>query len=98
MINVPGRRVNVAAKAGDLLIWHRMTPHGSSRNTAADCRLALFFTLSPAATSEVARQEQATKWRTQWGAFGSNGGALELASSALGRRLAGLEAWPAAAG
>jgi hypothetical protein len=96
MFNVPGHRLNVFAKAGDLLIWHRMTPHGSSRNTAEDCRLALFLTLYPASDSESERRTHAIKWRTQWGAFG--GGVMEnvLEKNALGRRLAGLDAWPTA--
>ena len=89
MVNVPGRRVNVAAEAGDLLIWHRMTPHSSSRNTAEDCRLALFFTLHPV-TAE-GRQAHASSWCRQWAALGGDA----LASSVLGRRLAGLDAWPA---
>ena len=78
--------MNVAGKAGDLLIWHRMTPHGSSRNMAADCRLALFFNLYPAAVSESDRQDHMIKWQTQWGSSNVN-------TSALGRRLAGMDAW-----
>jgi hypothetical protein len=31
MGDIPGRRVNVGGEAGDLLIWNRLTPHGSSR-------------------------------------------------------------------
>ena len=86
MANVPGRRVNVAGQAGDLLIFHRMTPHGSSRNTAPDCRLALFFTLSP---DTPARDEHAAAWRKQWCGLGGDA----VASTTLGRRLAGLDSW-----
>ena len=39
MSNVPGRRVNVSGKAGDLLVWDRLTPHGSSINTSDEPRM-----------------------------------------------------------
>jgi hypothetical protein len=95
MSNVPGRRTNVAGQAGDLLIFHSMTPHGSSRNTSNDCRLALFFTLCPdgrhaGSAAAAGSDEHAASWREQWHGLGGD----ELASTALGRRLAGLDPWP----
>ena len=88
MSNVPGRRVNVSGRAGDLLVWDVYTPHGSCTNTSAEPRLALFVGLTPAKPDDpeaVAAQQEA--WRDQWG--GLPGAAL----SAHGRRLAGLEPW-----
>ena len=48
MSNVPGRRVNVCGRAGDLLVWDVYTPHGSCTNTSTEPRLALFVGLTPA--------------------------------------------------
>ena len=89
MANVPGKRVNVAGEAGDLLIWHRLTPHGSSRNNCADPRMAMFFTLTPA--QEEVAGVRAAAWREQW--CGHGHGTDAVASTPLGRRLAGLEPW-----
>ena len=88
MSNVPGRRVNVCGRAGDLLVWDVYTPHGSCTNTSAEPRLALFVSLAPAKPDDpeaVAAQQEA--WRDQWG------GLPRAALSAHGRRLAGLEPW-----
>ena len=95
MSNVPGRRVNVSGKAGDLLVWDRLTPHGSSINTSDEPRMVLFVGHTPAEAEpgdehySPSREEQAEKWRGQWG--GLEGGPRV---TELGARLAGLEPWP----
>lgn len=37
---------HIAAKAGDLIIWHHWLPHGSSPNTSSQPRLAQYFTMT----------------------------------------------------
>jgi hypothetical protein len=39
---------HIAAKAGDLIIWHSALPHGNSRNRTQQPRLCQYITMSPA--------------------------------------------------
>ena len=73
--------------AADLLIWDRLTPHGSSINTSPDPRMVLFLNCTPTDEASEATDQAAT-WRAQWG--GIEGGPRV---SELGKRLAGLQPW-----
>jgi hypothetical protein len=42
-------RVSVAARAGDLIIWHQALPHGASPNRAKRPRIVQYITLNPTA-------------------------------------------------
>jgi hypothetical protein len=44
-------RVSVAARAGDMIIWHQALPHGASPNRAKRPRIVQYITLNPT-TSE----------------------------------------------
>jgi hypothetical protein len=86
MANVPGRRVNVCAEAGSLLLWDSLLPHGSCINTSAEPRLTVFLGHSPASGD---RKQRAEDWKAQWGGLE---GSEKLTD--LGAKLAGLEEWP----
>jgi len=49
----------ISGKAGDLLIWHRLTPHANGRNESDRPRLAQYITMYPAKEdNEALRQER----------------------------------------
>ena len=49
----------IPGKAGDLLIWHSLLPHGNSRNRSTKPRLAQYITMSPPGDEAV------RAWRVQ---------------------------------
>lgn len=54
----------IPGKAGDLLIWHSLLPHGNSRNRSDSPRLAQYITMYPARTdNEEARQQRIKMWQ-----------------------------------
>ena len=55
--------VGVEMRAGDLVIWNSMLPHGTSRNMADKPRLAQYISMFPAPDDEALRQERVTSWR-----------------------------------
>jgi hypothetical protein len=44
------KRVAVAARAGDMIIWHQALPHGASPNRATRPRIVQYITLNPTTT------------------------------------------------
>lgn len=93
----------VGGKAGSLLIWSRLMPHSSARNDGARPRWVQYVTMSPAADEAARlklaaafREKRAPGWALRQKVRGQRdpepGPVAELTS--LGRRIAGLEAWP----
>jgi hypothetical protein len=94
----------IPGKAGDLLIWHRLLPHGNGRNLSARPRLAQYITMYPAREdNEELRQKRIRMWRDRLPPGGDAfpgdprgweqqyGQTAEL--SPLGRKLLGLDLW-----
>ena len=53
--DLSGREVvPIPAKAGDLVIWDRLLPHGNGRNRSSRPRLAQYITMFPAAEDDEA--------------------------------------------
>ena len=73
--------------AADLLIWDRLTPHGSSINHSADPRMVLFLNYTPAEDAGDLT-DKAGEWRAQWGGIEGSPRVSEL-----GRKVAGLKPW-----
>lgn len=93
---------SIPGRAGDLLIWNSLLPHGNGENTSPRPRLAQYISMYPAARgTEAERRERVAAWREQRAAGGwpgdprgwerRHGRRAEL--TALGRRLLGLDAW-----
>lgn len=92
----------IPGKAGDLLIWNSMLPHGNSRNKSKQPRLAQYITMSPPG-SEEDRQFRIKAWRERLSPGGKPfpgdprgleqkyGKTAELTE--LGRKLLGLDPW-----
>lgn len=54
----------IPGKAGDLLIWHSLLPHGNSRNRSNKPRLAQYITMFPAhEDNEEERQFRINAWQ-----------------------------------
>ena len=100
-----GLRVrDVPMKAGDLLIWNSLTPHGLGPNRTTRPRLAQYISMAPAdEANEPLRLQRIRMWRerlTPEGfAFPGDPRELERRTGRpaelddLGRRLLGLESW-----
>lgn len=92
----------IPGKAGDLLIWHSMLPHGNSRNQSRSPRLAQYITMFPPRDADE-RQYRIKAWQERLPprgkAFPGDPRELEqkLGKSAelteLGRKLLGADAW-----
>jgi len=53
----------IPGRAGDLLIWNRLLPHGNGHNVSDKPRLAQFITMFPVpADAEAARKERIRLW------------------------------------
>lgn len=98
--------VPIETKAGDLVIWHSLLPHGTRRNNSNRPRLAQYISMSPAREDDEAqRQERITLWRDRLPPPGKPfpgdfrqmeqrcGMTAEL--TPLGRKLLGLDRWDA---
>lgn len=96
--------VPIPGKAGDLLIWHRLLPHGNGHNTANAARFAQFISMSPArANSQEARARRVEAWQNRHTPGGKpfpgdpreweqrNQQTAKL--TPLGRKLLGLDSW-----
>jgi hypothetical protein len=90
----------IGGKAGDLVIWHRFLPHGSSPNTAQRPRMAQYILMRPAREDdEEERQRRITGWKERLTGLGKDakekehfeGRTAEL--TPLGRKLLGLDRW-----
>lgn len=56
--------IGMEMKAGDLVIWNSLLPHGTSRNTSSRPRLAQYITMFPAKEEDEAmRQERISLWK-----------------------------------
>lgn len=93
---------SIPGRAGDLLIWNSLLPHGNGENTSQRPRLAQYISMFPAARGDEAeRRERVAAWREQRAAGGwpgdprgwerRHGRRAELTD--LGRRLLGVDAW-----
>ena len=94
----------VPLKAGDLLIWNSLLPHGVSSNTSNKPRIAQYLSMSPAQQrNDTARQWRVKSWlhrlapegdpfpgdpRDWEPQFGTT-----AALTPLGRKLLGLDSW-----
>ena len=93
--------VAIPGKAGDLLIWHSLLPHGNSRNTSGKPRWCQYITASPSREDdENHRRHRISLWRdrTQPEVFPGDPRGVERRSgparlTPLGRRLLGLDRW-----
>jgi ectoine hydroxylase-related dioxygenase (phytanoyl-CoA dioxygenase family) len=93
---------HVAMDAGDLLVWNSRLPHGNSPNTSSKPRLAQYVSMRPVG-DEVERRQRVSDFyqRRPPASFGSPPGALDREPgpppdlTVLGRRLLGLDEWPA---
>jgi hypothetical protein len=93
----------LAMRAGDLVIWTTLLPHGNGHNVSDRPRLAQYITMNPADESnEELRQTRIDCWRTNRPmpspAFkgdprGSEANNPPAELTPLGRRLLGLDRW-----
>ena len=93
---------SIPGRAGDLLIWNSLLPHGNGENTSDRPRLAQYISMFPAARgSEEERRGRIAAWREQRSASGWPGDPRNWEQrhgkpaklDRLGRRLLGLDAW-----
>ena len=95
---------SLAMKAGDLVIWHSLLPHGTGRNNSTRPRLAQYITMFPAIEDDEAmRQERVSLWRERKSPerkfFPGDPRRWEIENSAtakltpLGEKLLGLRSW-----
>lgn len=102
--DLSGLRVqSIPGRAGDLLIWNSLLPHGNGCNMSQQPRLAQYIAMNPADFSDHRqRQERIDFWRTRkpspkWPGD-PRGWELNQPGPAvltgLGRRLLGLDLWP----
>ena len=93
---------SIPGRAGDLLIWNSLLPHGNGENNSQRPRLAQYISMFPAARgNELERRDRIAAWREQRSVSDwpgdprrweqCHGKRAEL--SGLGRRLLGLDAW-----
>ena len=96
--------VRVPMKAGDLLIWHSLLPHGTSPNHSTQPRLAQYISMFPAKEDDAELREwRIRSWRERLPREGfafpqdprqweqKHGTTAEL--TPLGRKLLGLDSW-----
>lgn len=103
--DLSGLRVKpIAGKAGDLIIWDALLPHGNGRNRSTQPRLAQYITMYPAREqNEEERRLRIQAWQERLPprgkAFPGDPRELEQKSGQpaqltdLGRRLLGLNSW-----
>ena len=92
----------IPGKAGDLLIWHSLLPHGNGRNCTNRPRLAQYITMFPAREdNEADRQSRIKSWQERLAPQGFPGDPRGLEQkfgktaelTALGRKLLGVDHW-----
>jgi len=94
----------IETKAGDLLIWNSLLPHGTGRNESDRPRLAQYISMFPAKEhDEALRQWRVRSWRDRLKPEGfafpgdprdierKQGKTAQL--TALGRKLLGVDSW-----
>jgi hypothetical protein len=98
------RTVSVPARAGDLIVWSTLLPHGNGENRSDRPRLAQYISMYPARPQDQgAREQRVHLWRHNLppGAPTFPGDARRIEEqrtqpavlTPLGRRLLGLDAW-----
>ena len=96
----------IPARAGDLIIWNTLFPHGNGHNVSDRPRLAQYITMFPARDADEAlRQDRIRRWRDRlspdasWAPGDPRGWERDHGTTAhltpLGRRLLGLDWWDA---
>ncbi len=93
----------IPAKAGDMIIWHVLLPHGNGHNDSDWPRLAQYITMSPAREQDTVQREQRINcWRTNTPPpsryFPGDPRKIEeqrepAQLTPLGRKLIGLDSW-----
>ena len=94
----------IPARAGDLIIWNSLFPHGNGHNVSDRPRLAQYISMSRARPeNEVAHQDRIKRWRDRlppaasWAPGDPRGWEQEHGRTAdltpLGRKLLGLDLW-----
>jgi len=102
--NLEGMEVKtIPGKAGDLLIWHSLLPHGNSRNRSNKPRLAQYITMYPAREdNQGERDSRVLAWQERrqptGRAFPGDPRGWEQKNppaelTDLGKKLLGLERW-----
>jgi hypothetical protein len=107
--DITGYKVEaIPGKAGDLVIWDRLLPHGNGHNYADRPRYAQYITMFPAKMGKTdARDKETESWRHRQAPAGWPGGdppgdprnweqsrfPEPPELTALGRRLLGLDPW-----
>ena len=106
-VDVTGHEVvPVPLRAGDLVVWSTLMPHGNGENRSDRVRLAQYVSMGRAhPDNEAARERRIASWRTNGPApgkpFPGDPRHIEEARSeparltALGRRLLGIDPWEA---
>ncbi|MEM7444167.1 MAG: phytanoyl-CoA dioxygenase family protein [Pseudomonadota bacterium] len=94
----------VPLKAGDLIVWNSLLPHGIRANRSDRPRIAQYISMSPAKTDESVREARIRSWRERLPpegmAFPGDPRDWERARyqtaklSDLGEALLGLKSWP----
>lgn len=100
---------SIAGKAGDLVIWDQMLPHGNGHNTSDKPRLAQYITMRPAEEDdEELRQMRIEAWRERRPVAKSAARGIRWPSdprgrehrtqtpaqlTELGRKLLGVDSW-----
>ncbi len=101
--------IPVAGKAGDLIIWHHLLPHGAGKNTADQPRVVQYISMFPAhGKDEDFVNYRIKAWKNRLAGGGHSGSRVELKKgkefekgqtaklSPLGRKLLGLDSWESA--
>lgn len=92
----------VDGKAGDLVIWHRLLPHGNGHNRSTRPRLAQYILMSPADEGDEAqRRERIRGWRERRPTPSWPGDPRDREHrrqtpanlTSLGRKLLGIDSW-----
>ncbi len=101
--DLTGLRVEpIPTRAGDLLIWHSLLPHGTAANHGSRPRIAQYLSMFPAREDdETLRLQRVRQWQEclspEGFAFPGNdrerAGCQPARLTSLGRKLLGLDAW-----
>ena len=57
---------SIPAKAGSVVIWHRLIPHSNSRNLSDTLRFAQYITMNPAPTEPEKQKKQSANQVNVW--------------------------------
>jgi hypothetical protein len=93
----------IALKAGDMVIWSTLMPHGNGHNVSDRPRLAQYISMSPARDDEAARESRVRAWQERipppGTAFPGDPRKIEQQAGSpanltpLGRKLLGADPW-----